>query len=76
MTMTLEEFAQMVADHDLTYSYSDDHRCWQSGQAQYDKIMLAAKLFPPEEVKAIWNGQVDQKLIPEARSQFYWRDDQ
>ena len=71
--VTIEEFETMVANHDLTYSYSDDHSCWRHGQDQYDRISEAAKQFPENDVERIWNKYVDQKLVEHARSTFYWR---
>lgn len=69
----LEEFERMVANHDLTYNYSDDPRWYHAGQRQYDDIMEAAKWLPEEDVERIWNKYVDQKLMEHARSTFYWR---
>lgn len=71
--MTIDEFKEMVRNHDLTYSYSDDGEVWRRGQARYDAICKAAKDLPPEEVERIWNAEVDHKLLEHARSTFYWR---
>jgi hypothetical protein len=70
--MTLKEFEQMVARHDLTYSYSDDGECYRRGMAQKDVIRQAAKQFPREDVERIWNAQVDFKLREGYRAPFYW----
>lgn len=70
---TLEDFERACQHHDLTYSYSDDHRYWTAGCASHDRIRKAAEQFPREDVERIWNAVVDTKLVPEARSQFYWR---
>lgn len=72
--MDLKEFEEMVNRHDLTYSYSDDHRYWSAGVAQEKAIIEAAKQFPIEDVKRIWNAMVDKKLIEEARKPFYWKE--
>ena len=69
---TLKEFKKMVRDHDLTYSYSDDHRCYTKGAAEYDKILKEAKTLPRADVVKIWNAVVDKKLMSFARSSFYW----
>lgn len=71
--MTLKEFEEMVNRHDLTYSYSDDGRVYDNGLAQERAIMKAAKEFPIDDVKRIWNAMVDRKLIESAREQFYWK---
>lgn len=70
---TIEDFEEAVRNHDLTYSYSDDHSCWRRGATDHDRIRDAAKKFPPQEVERIWNEMVDRKLVESARSQFYWR---
>lgn len=72
--MTIEEFEKLVNNHDLTYSYSDDHRYWSAGVAQEKIIIEAAKSFPVEDVKRIWNAAVDRKLIEGCREPFYWKD--
>ena len=71
---TLEEFEIAVQRHDLTHSYSDDGSVWRSGSADLARIQAAAKKFPADEVKRIWNAAVDKKLVERARQQFYWRD--
>lgn len=35
---TLDEYKQLIADYDWYYSYSDDHRVWQRGEASREKI--------------------------------------
>ena len=71
--MTPEDFQEMVRNHDLTYSYSDDGEVWRRGQARYDAIRKAADSLPREDVECIWNAEVDRKLMEHARSTFYWR---
>jgi len=72
--MTLEEFRAMVQRHDLTYSYSDDHRYWVSGSKSYAEIKHAAKQFNRADVVRVWNEVVDTKLVENARSSFYWKE--
>ncbi len=72
--MQLDEFEKLVNGHDLTYDYSDDGSVWRNGQAQYARIKEAAKQFPIEDVKRIWNAKVDRTLIEGHRETFYWRD--
>jgi hypothetical protein len=72
--MTLEEFAKLVRNHDLTFQFSDDHRCWRSGWDRYQDILEAAKQFPREDVVRIWNAEVDRKIVESARNWFYWKE--
>ena len=70
--MRWKAFKEMVDQHDLTYSYSDDHRWYSLGCKSYDAIMQAAKQFPRANVVKCWNAMVDRNLIESAREQFYW----
>lgn len=70
---TLEDFREACAHHDLTHGYSDDSRYYRAGAADLERIQKAAEQFPREDVERIWNEMVDQKLVPVARAQFYWR---
>lgn len=72
--MDIKEFEKMVNGHDLTYSYSDDGSVYRNGVAQENCIKEAAKQFPVEEVKRIWDAMVDRKLVEGARYPFYWMD--
>lgn len=72
--MTIEEFAQIVKRHDLTYEYSDDNYYYRQGQASYDAIVEAARHLPREDVVRIWNAEVDRKLNGDIhRIGFYWK---
>lgn len=73
-TLTPEqlEFVKMVANHDLTYDYSDDGRVWRAGQASYDRIKGAAPKFDRAFVVEVWNAMVDTQVIESSRQQFYW----
>lgn len=70
--ISLSEFERMVREHDLTYSFSDDHRDWMRGRAQRDAILEAAKLLPRSEVVRVWNEMVDKRIVKESRNAFYW----
>lgn len=72
--MNIKEFEDMVNRHDLTYDYSDDGYVWRRGLASEKAIKEAAKQFPIEDVKRIWNAMVDKCLQPHARKPFYWRE--
>lgn len=72
--MNIKEFEKMVNGHDLTYSYSDDSSVYRNGVHQENRIKEAAKQFPIDDVKRIWNEMVDNKLIESARKPFYWHD--
>lgn len=74
MQGTIEQFQKLVDEHDLTYSYSDDHRCWQRGQSQRDAIAAMAKTLPRADVVRVWNAKVDRSLMPQFREPFYWKE--
>ena len=38
MPLTLAEFYDLLARHDWTYQYSDDHRAWEKGRKTADWI--------------------------------------
>lgn len=69
----LDEFEDLVAKHDLTYSYSDDHRDWTKGEQSMKKIRELMKSLPKEEYVKIWNKYVDKKVLPGSREMFYWQ---
>jgi hypothetical protein len=58
----LERFKELVDRHDLTYSYSDDHRVWTRGQDSWAAINEAAKGLDPKDCCAIWNAKVSKEL--------------
>lgn len=39
--MTVEQFTQMLKNHDWYYMYSDDHRYWTKGRQERAEIMMA-----------------------------------
>lgn len=75
--MTLQDeamaFKAMVEKHDLTYSYSDDHRSWTRGETEYKAIVAAAAKLPRNFVVETWNANVDKKLIASVREGWYWK---
>lgn len=71
--MTLDEFHQLVRQHDLTHMYSDDASVYRRGSAALSEIMSAAKLFPREDAVRIWNSEVDRKMSEGFREEFYWK---
>ena len=71
--LTLADFEAACANHDLTYSYSDDNRYWRAGRESEQRIKRAAKKFPREDVERIWNAMVDEKINPNLRDHFYWK---
>ena len=68
--MTLIEWTELVARHDLTYNYSDDAGVRRLGHEAYMKIKEAAEQFTREDVVRIWNAEVDRKLVD--GTGFYW----
>lgn len=73
LAQKLERFSQLVSAHDLTYQYSDDSRMYNIGKRQLQEINQLAKEIPMDDAKRIWNANVDEKLVPNARYQFYWK---
>lgn len=73
MPMTFAEWCDLVRHHDLTFAYSDDNSVWRAGQAVYDRILSESEAFPRSDVITVWNDMVDSRLIPSARSTFYWK---
>jgi adenine deaminase len=71
--VTLAEFEQMVAAHDLTHAYSDDHEVWRRGHQSLARINDAAKYLNRTDVVRVWNANVDRQLADGAREPFYWR---
>lgn len=73
----IQEFEKLVAGHDITYQYSDDNRYYSAGRQQFAQIIDLAdqlkELGAYDQAQRIWNANVDQKLVPNAREQFYWR---
>jgi len=76
LAQKLDQFSRMVSSHDLTYQYSDDHRYYSAGSNSYNQIRQLAEelreLGAYDQAVTIWNTNVDQKLVPNARKQFYW----
>ena len=69
----LQDFDQMVKDHDMTYLLTDDFSTYQKGAGERKAITELAKDIPGESAARIWNGYVDQKIkMPDSRQQFYW----
>ena len=71
--ITVEQFTQMVKNHDLTYMYSDDGAVSRRGFESLQAIKTAAKDLDPRVVKTIWNAEVDKCLAEGYRKDFYWR---
>ena len=59
----LREFKRLVDNHDLTYSFSDDHRYWVRGQESWAAINEAAKGLDPTDCCNVWNEKVTRELI-------------
>lgn len=73
MSITLDEFAQMVSQHDLTFQYSDDNYMWERGRKELADIRAFAEFLPRADVVRIWNAEVDRKMAEGYRDQFYWK---
>lgn len=69
----VEQFKELVKKHDLTYSYSDDYSVYKKGEDEYKAIVNLSKQLPKEVVVQIWNENVDNKMLPYVRSEYYWQ---
>ena len=75
-TKKLEAFADACQRHDITYAYSDDHRCYTRGRMERAAIETMAVGIERADAVRIWNAAVDRKLrFPEDRKQYYWGND-
>lgn len=68
----IEQFTQLVKEHDLTYDWSEDSTKWRAGDEQYRAIQKLAMELPRQEAVRIWNSVVDEKIRPETADLFYW----
>ena len=63
--MTCSEFFRLVENHDWFYQYSDDHRVWQRGQTQWERIQSLGtdpELTPILDAWAAFrNGKTDMR---------------
>ena len=71
--MTEAEFYELCKAHDLTYTFSDDDRYYRAGEASLKRVMAAAKQLPLDVAQRIWNSVVDEKIVEDSRSIFYWK---
>lgn len=58
----VDQFAALVASHDLNYTYSDDGRVHSKGLAERNAIEALAREIPREQAVAIWNAHVEKKM--------------
>ena len=63
----------LIDAHDLTFSYSDDHRYWASGQASLDRVhrIVREDHTLPWFLWKLWNIKVNHGITPDHQSQ--WR---
>ena len=85
--LAVSEFEAAVKAHDISYSYSDDHRVWQRGCKSEDAVNLAANkvrfiaradgMLLSEHVEnvleTIWNEAVQAQFTESAWSTFKWQ---
>ena len=51
--MTLEEYENLLKNHDWYYQYSDNHGIWKTGQMEQELILQYQPLLDPD--KKIFN---------------------
>lgn len=66
----LDEFKKLIAQHDITYDYSDDNKRYQKGRLQKQKITQLAKEIP--EAKDLWNAEIDRRLSKDLWAIYRW----
>lgn len=77
LAQKIQQFENLVSNHDLTYQYSDDPRYYRAGSNSYNQIKKVAEelreLGAYDQAVTIWNSYVDKKLVANARQGFYWQ---
>ena len=58
----LEEFAQLIHAHDITYQYSDDPRAWKRGDEQRQALLELAQHLSRTEALVIVELTAKAKL--------------
>ena len=64
--ITLQEFYDMLAAHDWSYQYSDDHRQWTKGSDMQRRLTSIAREY---------KGTAYEKLYNDYRHWFFSADD-
>ena len=66
-------YERLVVAHDLTFVYSDDHSVYLRGRKERDDIQSIEEDNPSlwRDFKIIWNSQVDKKIAPDFRKDWY-----
>lgn len=62
----------LIAQHDLTYTYTDDRAAYRRGADEYDEIIKLSEQLDETEVNKIWNHWVDKKIAKQFRNDWYW----
>lgn len=67
-------FLKLCRDHDLTHVFADYHFDWLRGRKSLAAIYKYAEKLPRDVAVRIWNQVVDEKITPETRSMFHWKE--
>lgn len=67
----IEEYSKSVANHDLTYDYSDDFGNYSRGRDSFLRIQELSKKIPKDIAISIWNEYVDRKILEGYRESYY-----
>jgi uncharacterized membrane protein YgaE (UPF0421/DUF939 family) len=65
----------MLAQHDITYTYSDDNDAFKKGQAQHVIIkdfVAALKGDDKRQARIMYNKHVDKTIAAHLVNDFYW----
>jgi len=63
------ELERMIKNHDMFYSFSDDHKAYMKGLDEKNAILALAKKLDHDKAIEIWNKVCRSKEMP---SRFYW----
>lgn len=63
--MTVDEYTDALKGHDWYFQYSDDHRVYEAGNAQFKKLREAQRALDP--LGTLWNQQAPREYKISAR---------
>lgn len=75
MKMTIEDFTEMVEQHDMFYEYADDHQAWKKGFNERVDIGQARKELGDEICVPIWNARVS-RMHEDIQEIYRWKQKQ
>lgn len=58
LDLIAQEVLRLIKKHDWYYSFSDDHRVYNHGMRQEERIWELAMQLPQEQIDLIWKEHV------------------